>query len=283
MRVGTRELAKIGVKRFDPADPYHFALTIAWPAFFLYLLLAYIAISFVFATIFLFLPGSVSHMSPGSVIHAYFYSFETLSGSATGDRYPTSLIGHVVTATEVVTGIVFSAIMTGLMFVRFSKPRAKILFADNAVIAQHNGVQTLMIRVANGRANALTNVRVELNALIREVSQEGVVFHNVHSLRLVRDTTPVFPLTITLMHEIDQASALAGLDIKTTSAGELMLFCSITALDPALGAEVNDLRTYDPTQILTGMRFVDATSQDEAGRNTADLTKISLVELDPSA
>lgn len=283
LKVGEFEVAKIGARRFDPADPYHFALTISWPAFFAYLLAAYIAISLAFAAIYVLAPGSVANAHPGSLVDAYFFSFETLAGAGYGEFYPANLIGHMVSATETVTGMAFTAIMTGLVFVRFSKPRAKILFADQPVVAMHNGNPTLMVRVGNGRINAMADVHLQLVILIREANQEGAVSYNTYDLKLTRPRHPSFPLTLTLMHEIDSSSPLAQLDAAAMAEAEVRLFVNVEARDPALGAVVTDLKTYGHDKIAHGMRYVDLLTKDDAGRNVADLTKISDIEPDPAS
>jgi inward rectifier potassium channel len=170
--------------------------------------------------------------------------------------------------------------MTGLIFVRFSKARAKILYANKAVIASHNGAATLMVRIANGRMNVLTDVRIQLNVLMNETSHEGRSSYNVHELRLVRATVPAFPLALTLLHPLDKTSALAGLDAAGMEAASMRIFLSVEARDPALAATVHDLKTYGWADIEFGMRYVDLVSIDEDGRPVADLTKISRIEPD---
>jgi inward rectifier potassium channel len=282
-RVGEFELVKIGAKRFDWADPYHFFLTVGWPTFAVILLSSWVVTAALFSVFYIFTPGSVANAHPGSVIDAFFFSFETLASAAYGEMYPATLVGHILATAEVVIGMAFTAIMTGLIFVRFSKPRAKILFADQAVVCVHNGRPNLMIRVGNGRANPLADVTAQVACLVRETTLEGAEIYNVYELKLSRVRTPVFPLTITLMHEIDGASPLFGRDAAALADGELRLFVSIDARDPLLGATVSELKTYGWDKIVPGMRFCDLISKDEAGRNVADLTRISLIEPDPAS
>jgi inward rectifier potassium channel len=108
-----------------------------------------------FATLFWLVPGSVANARPSSFVDAFFFSIETLATVGYGEMYPATLYGHVVVATEIVCGVAFTAILTGLTFVRFSRPRAKLIFASHPVVALHNGKPTLMLRVGNGRADVL--------------------------------------------------------------------------------------------------------------------------------
>ncbi|MEO8927281.1 MAG: hypothetical protein ABI306_08970 [Caulobacteraceae bacterium] len=169
------------------------------------------------------------------------------------------------------------------MFVRFSKPKAKILYADNAVITRHNGRPTLMVRIGNGRTELLTDLKVQLNILLHETSREGRTYRRVHELRLVRGGLPIFPLTHTLMHDIDERSPLAGLDGAGLAATDARLLLTLEARDPGLAAMVYDLRTYAAAQICFGMHYSDTVSEEEDGRILVDLRRISIIEPDDPA
>src|SRR5579871_792574 len=226
LRIGEIELTKIGVRRFDIRDPYHFALTVSWRGFAIAVLLLYGVINLFFAALYLLNPGSISNARPGALSDAFFFSIETLATVGYGEMAPATPMGHLIAAVEIIVGMAFTAIMTGLLFVRFSKPRAKIVYADKAVITSHNGVSTLMVRIGNGRANLLTNVQLQLHALIKEISREGHSSFNMHELKLGREKVPSFPLLLTLMHTIDASSPLLGFDAEAMVQSEVRLFVS---------------------------------------------------------
>jgi inward rectifier potassium channel len=172
--------------------------------------------------------------------------------------------------------------MTGLIFVRFSKPRARIVFADVVVVARHMGHRTLMVRIGNGRTTVLTSTTVQMNALLNEIGPEGGRYRRVLDLRLTRASFPIFPLITTFMHVIDEHSPLAGFDADRVAETDLRLIVSIEARDPQLGAMVHDLKSYGPADVRPGMRFVDAVTIHEDGLVVADLTRISQIEPDPT-
>jgi Ion channel len=153
MRVGAGgvELVKRGASRYDFSDPYHIAIELSWKEFALAFAGLELGINVVFALLYLARPGCVANMRPGSFSDAFFFSIETLATVGYGTMAPATLYGHIVSAIEIVCGMVFTAIMTGLLFVRFSKPRPRILYADQAVVTSHNCLPTLMVRIANGR------------------------------------------------------------------------------------------------------------------------------------
>jgi len=273
------EFAKIGASRYDLSDPYHLALTVRWPTFVLGVFAAYGLINLIFAGLYLAEPGCIANTRPGSIGDAFFFSVETLATVGYGVMAPANLYGHLVVSAEIITGMAFTAIMTGLVFVRFSKAKAKIVYADVAVITRHNGRPTLMFRIGNARASVMTQVRVEANALIKETTAEGGQYRRLQELNLARSSIPVFPMVLVLMHEIDEHSPLAGLDGKALVETDMTIILSLEARDPQLAAMVYDMKAYFARDLRPGMRFADAVTQRD-GRTLADLRRISLVEPD---
>ena len=282
MRVqfGAFEMRKRGVARFDWHDPYHFALSLTWPQFALLFLCLYLGINLLFAVLYMLVPGAIANARPGNFGDAFFFSMETLATVGYGAMSPATLYGHLIAAAEIIVGVAFSAIMTGLTFVRFSRARSKMLYAERPVVAAFNGRPTLMLRIANGRAGMLVEAKAELAALIREQTQEGQMFRRIHDLKLVRGRLHMFPLTWTLMHEIDQKSPLHGIGPERLAGMDFRLFVAVKARDYVLAADVYDARTYTAADIAFGMRYADAVSIDAQGRTVADLGRLSLIEPD---
>lgn len=282
-QTGELSLEKLGVSRFDLRDPYHFALTLTWPEFFALLVLSYVALNLLFASLYYLAPGSVTNLPPGSAVDAFFFSVETLSTVGYGYMVPASRYAHSVATVEIFVGMLFTATMTGLVFVRFSKPKAKIIFADQLVVNRLHGRQTLMLRIGNGRLHMLADASARLTALVVEIDPDGQYFRRALDLQLVRADFPYFPLTWTVMHELDESSPLHPLTAQTVQSTGLRLMLSISARDPSLGAQVFASKTYRGSDIAFGMRYVDAVSWDGADTSVADMRKISLLEPDLSA
>jgi inward rectifier potassium channel len=273
------DLHKTGVDRFDLRDPYHLAVTISWPVFGAFAFGGLLVVNVVFAWLYGLEPGAVQNLPRGDFARAFFFSLETLATVGYGEMAPQSLYGHLIAGIEIVVGMAWIAIFTGLLFVRFSKAQSKILFADKAVVAPHNGRPTLMIRIANGRMTMLSHASARLAVLMPEDSLEGNHFRSVRDLKLVRDNMPIFPLTWTMMHVIDETSPLHGLGSEDLHARDLRMFLAVEARDAALGQVVQDLAAYRPNQVAFGYRYVDAVTVDEFGRTAADISMLSqLVE-----
>src|SRR5215472_17472896 len=131
VRVGSYVFKKKGISRFDLRDPYHFAVALTWRQFLATLLAIYLLVNVVFAALFWLVPGSVANARPHNFADVFFFSIETLATVGYGEMHPAMFFGHVIVSTEIVCGFGFTAIVTGLTFVRFSRPRAKLVFASN--------------------------------------------------------------------------------------------------------------------------------------------------------
>lgn len=264
-----------GAPKYDWHDPYHVALSLTWPRFICLFVALDLSLNLLFATAYFLQPGSIANARPGSLADCFFFSMETLATVGYGVMAPATLYAHIVASTEILTGMAFMAIMTGLTFVRFSRPKAHILYADHPVIGRFNGKPTLMIRIANGRQSRLTDATARLGALVNEWTLEGQFFRRIVDLPLIRSRIPLFGVTWTLRHEIDETSPFFGCDQKKVNELVVRLFLSIEARDPNLAAQVYDVRDYAAEDILYGYRYVDAVGIDQNGRTVADLTRIS--------
>jgi len=276
-------LEKIGVREFDLRDPYHLALSITWPQFFLGLLVLYFFINLFFALLYFAVPGSVVNLPPGSLIDAFFFSIETLATVGYGNMAPVTLYSHVVSCVEIFVGMLLTATMTGLVFVRFSKPKAKLLFASHAVVSRKDGACRLMIRVGNGRMNALSEATLRVATLVNATADNGQFYRSLVDLKLIRSEMPFFALTWTVMHEITEDSPLARLrtaDLTALNASEVLLMVSMSARDPALGAQVYATHTYTSKDIALDKRYADAITVLDAGHSIADMRKLSDMELE---
>jgi inward rectifier potassium channel len=280
VRLGFYEFRKKGVSRFDLRDPYHLAVALTWSQFLVSLLVVYLLMNLVFASFFWLVPGSVAHARPGSFPDVFFFSIETVATVGYGEMYPATLYGHLIASTEIICGLAFTAILTGLTFVRFSRPRAKLIFAANPVVAMHHSKPTLMVRIGSGRAAVLTDAMARLNVLLSEIGVDGQVFHRAQELRLERAHLPIFPLSWTLMHVLDERSPLHGYDEARAIEANAQVFVAVEARDPTLSTTVHDLRNYSAREIRFGMRYADAVSSAKDGSPVLDLARIGALEPD---
>ena len=284
---GVFKMEKVGVTEFDLRDPYHLALAISWPQFFVGVVVVYMAINLVFALLYFAVPGSVNNLPPGSLLDAFFFSIETLATVGYGNMAPVGLYAHVVSTIEIIVGMLLTATMTGLVFVRFSKPQAKILFASKAVVTRSGERTRLMIRIGNGRMYPLTDAEVRLTTIVSETEPNGHHFRYVVDLKLLRDGMSFFPLTWSVIHEVTEDSPLQFLRTATRDTllvSEMRVMLSVAARDPSLGAQVYASHAYTAADIELDHRYADAVTALSSHHAVADMRKIGDTEPDsPSA
>ena len=280
--IGDTEIVEQGAVRFDLRDPYSLAVGLGWPSFLLLLLAVLIAVNAGFAVLYWAVPGSVAS-SDRSLLDAFFFSVETLATVGYGEMYPATRYGHFVSVAEIFSGMAFTAILTGLVFVRFSRPRASFRYADTVAIGLHQGRRTLMLRVANGRVRMLQDAAARVTLVLDTPRETGAVVRRIADLPLSRSSLPVFAMTWTLMHEIDDRSPLHGLGADAPAALGLRLFVSLEAYDPLANATVHDVRQYGAADVRFGVRFGDTVTRQPDGRIRVDLGRLGLLEPDSDA
>src|ERR1700760_2786578 len=211
VRLGGREVVAEGLNLNFWADISHRCMTATWPAFIGGAVLVFIAFNAIFAFFYWIGDQPISSVAGGAYIDYLYFSIETLSTAGYGDMHPQTHYGHFVAAVELFTGIFSMSVMTGLIFARFSRPRARILFVNNPVISNYEGMPTLMLRFVNERHNIISNATARLWMYKDVVTAEGQEVRRYFALPLLRDENPVLALSWTLYHVIDEHSPLHGL------------------------------------------------------------------------
>src|ERR1700731_4140158 len=173
VRFGDREVITGGLHLNFWADISHRCMPASWPAFIAGAALVFVAFNAVFAFFYWIGDQPIANVPDGAYIDYLYFSIETLSTAGYGDMHPQTHYGHFVATVELFTGIFSMSLMTGLIFARFSRPHARLLFADNPVISIHEGQPTLMVRLANERHNIISNATARLWLFKNEKSLEG--------------------------------------------------------------------------------------------------------------
>jgi inward rectifier potassium channel len=278
VRSGQFELVKLNVKEFDLRDTYHLILTLTWPGFAGVVFGIYLLINVFFAILYMLNPRAIAEMAPGSFFDAFFFSVETLATVGYGHMYPETFYGHLIAMLEIMVGMFGLAVITGLIFVRFSRPTARIQFSKVAVIAPFDGVPNLMIRVANLRHQAMVEPEFRMLFMWDTVTAEGDDVRRFRSLRLEFDHLIAFPAVMTIRHPIDEESPLFGLTPKDSQKQDIRILASIVGVDTVIVAPVQSLRDYNYDQIEWNRRFVEIYDQNEAGDWTVDYARIDETE-----
>src|ERR1700674_2651064 len=208
VRFGGREIIAEGLRLNFWADISHRCMTASWPAFIGGAALIFIAFNAVFAVFYWIGDQPISNVPDGAYIDYLYFSIETLSTAGYGDMHPQTHYGHFVATVELFTGIFSMSLMTGLIFSRFSRPNARLLFVNNPVIAMQDGEPTLMVRVANERHNIISSATAKLWLFKNIVSMEGETLRRFYELPLTQNQNPGLALSWTLYHVLDETSPL---------------------------------------------------------------------------
>ncbi|MFB2973628.1 ion channel [Aerosakkonema sp. BLCC-F183] len=251
-------------------DSYHWLLTLSWPKFLAVIVLFYCAANGLFALAYLAGGDCIANARTGSFFDAFFFSVQTMASIGYGAMYPKTDYANFVVAIEALIGLMALSMGTGLMFARFSQPTARVLFSRNAVIAPHNGVPTLMFRTANERHNQILEAQVRVSLMRDEVTLEGQHLRRFHDLKLIRSSSPIFALTWTVMHQINETSPLFGATPESLANNNIEFIVMLTGLDETVAQTIHSRHYYTAEDILWNMRFVDVFSRTPDGRRAID-------------
>lgn len=272
--IGGRKIIADGLDRAPWSDFYHNAMTVNWATFFGLLAAAFLALNLVFAVVYAAGGDPIANARPGSFSDLFFFSVETTSTVGYGDMHPQTFYGHVVATAENFIGMVLLAVMTGLTFARFSRPRARLVFAKHAVIADHEGTPTLIIRLANARAAFISEATAKMWVLRPTETSEGRRFVGFLPMRLVKSENPALALSWTLFHPIDAESPLYGVGMKELLASETNFIVSISGFDETAAQVVRARHTFAAQDVRPGHEFVDIITLDDEGVRHIDYAKI---------
>jgi inward rectifier potassium channel len=273
VRFGGREIIAEGLRLNFWADISHRCMTASWPAFIGGAALIFVAFNAVFAVFYWIGDQPISNVPDRAYIDYLYFSIETLSTAGYGDMHPQTHYGHFIATVELFTGIFSMSLMTGLIFARFSRPNARLLFADHPVISSHEGEPTLMVRLANERHNIIGNATAKLWLLRNVVSKEGQSLRRFFELPLVRNEHPALALSWTLYHVLDEKSPLYGLNENDYDAFNVSLVVVVTGYDVVAAQTIHARRSYDHNEIRFGQRYADILDTSEDGRLRIDYGK----------
>ena len=253
-----------GIPDFKWSDFYHWLMTISWSKLSVMIISFYFVINTLFAFLYLGSGDGIKNAKPGSFIDVFSFSIQTMATIGYGAMYPVNVYTHILVAIEVFIGLIGMAMITGLMFARFSLPTARVLFSRVAVICPYNGVPTLMFRIANQRQNWIVEAQLRVTVLFnQEVTPEGHSMRRFCDLKLIRSETPMLSLTWSVMHQIDEDSPLYGWsenDFKNINNQDIRFFVTLTGLDETVSQTIHARHVYRLNEIIWGQHFVDLIS-----------------------
>jgi len=274
IRSGQVEFVKVNTDAWKWRDVYRWLLGLRWPQFAAFVGALYVGLNLLFAALYSFGQNSIAGTTTHWFLDCFFFSVQTLATVGYGHMYPQTLYGHIISTAEIMTGVFLLAVMTGLIFVRFSRPIARVVFSRSIVVAPLNGKPTLMVRVGNENHHSMVEAEFRIMFSRDEPLIEGGDFRYFYALKLHFDHLTVFPAALTLRHEIDERSPLYGATLESLEEGRALFFVSVVGIDPVIAAAVQTQKDYTWRDLRFGHRFVEIYSQHGDGKLTVDYGRI---------
>ncbi|MDR3420841.1 MAG: ion channel [Xanthobacteraceae bacterium] len=273
IRFGHREIETLGLRQGFWTDLYHRSMTVYWPVFFGTAAAVFVLLNAIFAFFYSLGNQPIANVTGENLLEYFYFSIETLATVGYGDMHPQTDFGHFIATIEIFTGMCFLAVMTGLIFARFSHPRARFVFADHPVVTEHDGRSTLMIRMANARHNTISRANARLWLIRAERTKEGDQLRRFYELELDRRDHPMFVLSWMLFHPIDKNSPLYGMTASDLADGDALLVLNVGGVDDSSAQQLYARRVYSYRDIRWGHRYSDITSVSPQGRFLLDYTR----------
>jgi inward rectifier potassium channel len=275
LRAGQLEFVKVGTDAWRWRDVYRWLLGLSWPQFAGFVASLYVGLNLLFAALYNFQPDSIAGSTGGHrFFDCFFFSVQTLATVGYGHMYPQTLYGHIVTTIEIMSGLFLLAVMTGLIFVRFSRPIARVMFSNSMVVALLNGKPTLMVRIGNENHHSMVEAEFRIMFSRDEPLLEGGDFRHFYVLKLHFDRLTVFPAALTLRHTIDETSPLFGATPESLESSRVLFIVSVVGIDPVIAAAVQTQKDYSWRDVQFGHRFVEIYTEHGGGRLTVDYGRL---------
>lgn len=260
------------------ADLYHTLIARSWGRLLGLLASVYLAANVLFALLYRLGGDCVAGASRFSDL--FFFSVQTLSTIGYGTMAPRTGYAHVLVTLQAFGGTLFVALVTGLVFAKFSRPTARVMWSKNVVLLERGGKRLLQFRMANERANQIVEAQLRVALARNETTPDGERMRRFYDLALQRDRNVIFVLTWTAVHEVDARSPLYGLTVDDMKAQGVQLIASLIGLDETFAQQVHARHTYLPEEFVVDMRFADIIGVEPDGSRYVDYARFdSLVPM----
>jgi len=268
-----------GIRRYT--DFYHQTLTASWPVFLTGLLALFLILNLIFAGFYMLDSRGLANAHDGDFWERFVFSVQTMGSVPYTEATPRSRYVDVVVIVEAFIAILYIGTLTAVIFARLSRPSARVVFSQVAIITPYDGAPTLMFRAANARGNQVLDANVNVTLARQATSKEGLTMRRFDELPLMRSRTSLFALSWTIMHRIDEASPLYGLTSDDWENAEMELIVLLSGRDEVLADTIYARHAYERDEIMWNHRFVDVLSLTKDGQRVVDLAKFHDTEPHP--
>jgi len=256
------------IGRAPLADLYHYLMARSWSRLLGLVATVYILANLLFAVLYDL--GGDCVTGAARFRDLFFFSVHTLSTIGYGTMAPKTTYANVLVTIEAFSGTLFVALLTGLVFAKFSRPTARVMWSNKAVIVERDGKRQLQFRMANERANQIVEAQLRIALARTETAPDGERMRRFQDLALVRDRNVIFVLTWTASHVIDASSPLYGLSLDEMKQQGVQLIASLIGLDETFSQQVHSRHSYAPDDFVFDMRFADIIGTEPDGSRYVD-------------
>jgi inward rectifier potassium channel len=280
---GTFNVQRTGLSVFSSLNLYHTLLSMSWKSFLGLVLLLYFSSNVIFGLIYASLGSEAivdtsSNPTASLFLRSFFFSVQTFATIGYGTIHPVGLVPNFLVAVESYYSLIANALITGVVFARFARPTARVIFSDVAVVAPYRGIEALMFRLVNGRSNQLIEVEAKV-MVARFINENGRTVRRFDFLELERDRVAFFPLAWTVVHPISESSPLYGLTMEDLEKTDAEILVLLSATDETFAAVVHTRSSFKPSEIKFQHKFVNMYNKSEDGeRISIDIRKLSAIE-----
>ncbi len=277
------EVRVVGGPPAGVRDLYHLLLRFPWWTAIAVIVGGYLLLNLFFAAVFL-AAGGIANAAPGSFVDAFFFSVQTMGTIGYGAMYPATRLANAVVVAESVSGLVVTALATGLVFARFSQTRARVVFSSRIAIGPMDGAPTLMLRVGNERSGRIVDATFRLTLTRTTRTSEGVVVYRSEDLPLVRHRANALVRSWMILHRIGPGGPLARDTPESLAACDAELTLAVAGTDETSLQPVHAQHTWMHGSVVWGARLADVVSETPDGSVLLDLGLFhELVPTEPTA
>ncbi len=282
-RDGTFNVRRTGLSQISPRNLYHFLLTMSWSVFLGLVLLLYFLSNVFFGLIYSALGAEAivdtsSEPTVNIFLRGFFFSVQTFATIGYGTIHPVGIIPNLLVTIESYYSLLANALITGLVFARFSRPTAKIIFSKTAIVAPYRGINGFMFRLVNSRKNQLIELKAQV-LFTRFVEKDGVMTRSFDSLKLEREGVSFLPLAWTLVHPINESSPMFGLTEEDFEKSDVEILVVLSATDETFAQTVHSRTSYKLKEIKFGYKFSNLYNELKDDEPISiDIRKLSQIE-----
>jgi inward rectifier potassium channel len=283
-RDGSFNVRRKGLRNYSVLNLYHFLLTMSWKVFLSLVLLLYFLSNIVFGFVYAMIGDGAlvdtSEMPMQNVfLRGFFFSVQTFATIGYGTIHPVGVVPNLLVTVESYYSLLANALITGLVFARFSRPEAKIIFSKEAVIGPYRNVSGLMFRLVNNRNNQLIELRAQVLYARFVEEKNGALVRRFDLLKLERERVSFLPLAWTVVHPIDETSPLWGCSEEDLRKNEAEILVLLSAIDETFAQSVHTRTSYKLGELKWGYRFSNMYNRTEPDEPiTIDVRKLSEIE-----